>query len=479
MQMSHRANGTNSGVRSVKASIIYSKFDLFKVKSLSLSNFVMAILLFASGLIAAQRFTLGAISAIACIIPFLIFVLTFANKKNSIALTSLALSLFFLVDNGGGVYVETIAPLRYLIYVSAIILLFHLSWASFNKKSLIVAVLLFLGIMISTLLGYMISNAPNDPVTLQRDVTAVLIVSALLLTKVAVQLNVHLLCAGALGFLLGEVLNGLLFYVDFIDYLSYDTLKVFVFFPLIYALLERKNLIVQIALAVVTLYVVFLYGSRMITLSFFALLVAATFINAVKKRQAKTLSIIVLLVALIFNTGILTDNSISELVQFRAISFIPQAIESITVTNFAQILQLLDPVRYAEHELFFARPMFEIMFGSGLGSGVFDEGGLLGFVTYDQTAFSIKEISSSTYFNLHDFWIDFGLRFGLLPIVYLLYRLVLFHIIKGRPWHGVLFGLLILNTTFATSGLIFSVLIIKFFPTSLGNSASHVSVQEH
>ncbi len=85
---------------------------------------------------------------------------------------------------------------------------------------------------------------------------------------------------------------------------------------------------------------------------------------------------------------------------------------------------------------------------------------------YDQFAFTAVELSTSKYFNFHDFWIDFGLRFGLITIIYLTYKLTVFNMLKGKLWLGVLFGLLLLNTTFATSGILLTALIVRFFPVS-------------
>ena len=41
------------------------------------------------------------------------------------------------------------------------------------------------------------------------------------------------------------------------------------------------------------------------------------------------------------------------------------------------IFRSLDPVRYAEHQLFFSRQYSEIFFGSGFGAGLFDHEGYL------------------------------------------------------------------------------------------------------
>ena len=128
-------------------------------------------------------------------------------------------------------------------------------------------------------------------------------------------------------------------------------------------------------------------------------------------------------------------------------------------------LKALDMVRFVENQLFFSRPVFEVIFGSGLGSGMVDTDGLLRFVGYNDTAFTDEELNNSVYFNLHDYWTDFGLRFGLIIVVFTMYFVSVKQIILGRLVCGILFSILLFNTFFATAGMIFTALIIKFYPS--------------
>ena len=66
---------------------------------------------------------------------------------------------------------------------------------------------------------------------------------------------------------------------------------------------------------------------------------------------------------------------------------------------------------------------FSVILGDGLASGLFDSRGEL-IVSYDATAFSESEISSSKYYNLHDTIPDLGLRFGLLFVLILLFKII-------------------------------------------------------
>lgn len=429
---------------------------------------LLSLILFASGFLAVQRFTLSPINAVICVIPLGLFTVQMLRGHHQTALTYLVLALFLSIDNGGGAYAETIAPLRYVIYMSAITLLFYLSNWRIRRKPLLLAALLCCGITfggVTTAFG----TVPIDVATLQRDLIVLLILSAFLTDRNSTKLDFHLLFSGSFGYLLGEVVNALFLYRDFTEYLSYDSLKAFVVFPIIYAFLTRRNIVIQMALAIPTLYVIFLYGSRMITMSIFALLAAALVISLIRSRHGKNmLGFLVTLIVLanFYRIETLAD---TDFIQFKALSFLVQIQETVEVSDIFQVLALLDPVRFAEHQLFFDRPILEVMFGSGIGSGIYDANGALAFVTFDQTAFSEQEIVSSTFYNLHDFWIDFGLRFGLLPLAYIIYMIVFREMLHRRPWHGVLFGVLLLNTTFATSGLLLTALLLKFLPRSPEN----------
>jgi hypothetical protein len=106
-----------------------------------------------------------------------------------------------------------------------------------------------------------------------------------------------------------------------------------------------------------------------------------------------------------------------------------------------------------------------LLFGSGLGSGLVDSLGVLSYVPIDaQYAFTAEEIAAGVFFNLHDFWIDFGLRFGLVSVGAIFYLVVLRQMRSGRFAVGVWFGLLLLNTTFATSGLLLMAVMYRFWP---------------
>ena len=93
--------------------------------------------------------------------------------------------------------------------------------------------------------------------------------------------------------------------------------------------------------------------------------------------------------------------------------------------DIKSILQDLDRTRVAETKLLFDLPFYQIAFGKGFGSGIFDEQGYLSFVEVNDTAFSTEEIQNSYYVNFHDVWVDVGLRFGLLPFSLILVGLMM------------------------------------------------------
>jgi hypothetical protein len=50
-------------------------------------------------------------------------------------------------------------------------------------------------------------------------------------------------------------------------------------------------------------------------------------------------------------------------------------------------------------------------------------------------------------------------------VLLLLYLLVMRHMINGQPMKGIFFGILLLNTSFATGGILMIFLFAKFFPS--------------
>lgn len=430
---------------------------------------LLSLILFASGFLAVQRFILSPINAVICAIPLGLFIVQMLRGYHQTALTYLVLALFLSIDNGAGVYAETIAPLRYFIYISAITMLFYLRSRQIQPRRILLAALLCCGIAFGTATT-LFGSVPIDLATLQRDLLALFILFIFLRAPTSTELDLHLIFSGTFGYLVGEVVNLFLFYKDNTDYLSYDSLKAFIVFPLIYTLLTRRNFVIQVIMAIATLCVIVFYGTRMITLSIFVLMSAALVITSIRNRLGKNLLGFLVALIVLVNINPIEYLADTEFMQFKGIAYFVQIQENFEILDISQIFRLLDPVRFAEHQLFFERPILEVMFGSGIGSGIYDANGELAFVTFEMTAFSEQQINSSTFYGFHDFWTDFGLRFGLLSVAYAIYKVVLQEMRNNRPWHGVLFGMLLINTTFATSGMLLTALLVRFFPRTLENN---------
>lgn len=444
----------------------------FSIHKMSLSigqQQLLSLMLFACGFFAVQRFTINPINAVICTIPLILFALQLLNGHYQTALTYLLIALFLSIDNGGGAYAETVTPLRYFIYISAISMPFLLSKWRIQRKPLLLAVLLGCVIAFGSVASAL-GTIPIDVVILKRDLIVLFILSTFLLDRGLIKLELDLVFSASLGYLVGEVVNAFFFYKDFTEYLSYDSLKSFVVFPVVYTLLRRWNVFIQVVLALMTISVISLYGTRMLTLSFIVLITMALVVLLIKFGRGKSLLAFLIAFIILLNINLIEFFDDTYLIQFKALSVIVKIQENFEASDISRAFALLDPVRFVEHQLFFERPILEIIFGSGLGSGIYDADGALAFVTFDQTAFSEQEITSSTFYNFHDFWIDFGLRFGLLPVIYLILSSTLIEMWRGSIIKGILLGFLLINTTFAISGILLTALLFRFWPFDLSGT---------
>jgi hypothetical protein len=443
-----------------------SKFS--RPKSLMLDiRVVLSILTFVSGFLAVQRFAIPPWNTYICLLPFFVFLYGAVIKNSTMSITSILLALTLSVDNGGGAYGETPTTIRYIIYVSILYTLLCFSQPNIKRAALILVCSLIVGV----LLGMFSNILRMDPVfsldSLRRDVQVLVVLVILLLGRRHALMDLSIVFYGGLGYLVGEITNIAFFYELGRDYLSYDSLKVFIFFPLIYAMLTGKSRVLVLFLAILTLVIVFNYGARMILVSSFFLFLLAYLTNYFhcRVRDVFVLLAFVTMLFLLANSEHLAANE--WLMSMKPSAFIVAAVNMSYTMGFMELVEIMDPIRFGEHVIFFDRPFIEIVFGSGLGSGIYDGKGVLDFVTYDQTAFSEGEILSSSYFNFHDFWIDFGLRFGLLPVFILLYIVTFDAMKKIHPFFGVFLGLLLINTTFSMSGVLLTAFFYRFWPREL------------
>lgn len=424
---------------------------------------LLAIFAFLCGFLASQRFALGALSSYICVLPYALFVWYLVSNKLDTALSFLVVSLFLATDNGGGAYPETPSAIRYLIYISCVFMLGCLSRPKVEAKTLFFLATLFFVLLAITYSSDMVAFDAN---TFRRDVSALIILSLALLYRGKTTLSLPLLYCTTFGYLIGELLNIAWFFSYHNDYLNYNGLKAFIVFPFLYAVFFKRNLILSVTLFFLTFLVLVNYGSRMLVSSFVGLLLVSFLVNNISNYGR------ILVIAIITSSVVITFYFIGvrlvdlDVLPHKTLRFVFDILTNVEEVDFIGAIKLLDPVRFAEHQMFFSRPVAEVIFGSGLGSGMVDTTGLLANVGFNQTAFSDEELISSLFFGFHDYWIDFGLRFGFVVVIYMLYLVSIGQMLKGRMICGILFGLLLINTTFATSGMIFTALIIKFYPAS-------------
>lgn len=408
-----------------------------------LTYFVSAV-----GILSAQRFTAPDLSAYVCLVPLAIAMVawTQARLRNLMILVALLAS----VDYGDVVYQETPALVRYLIYVLSFTVLLT-EWRVSRAGLLAYTAWSIL------LLAMTASSIEHiDLYTLTRDgITLVLIFLVLVVNVKEVRermIDMRHLNAFVLGLLFAECVNIWLFF-DFSDghYLNYQSLKsVIVFSSLYYLVQGRKALSALLILA--TLFVLIHYATRAIFLSYIAVVLAMLGRSLLQsKGKIKALAVFGLVAGMI---GAIVQVETENLESTRVTR--PLTLLLSSGDDLAAFFYAIDPVRYVEHELFFGRGTVRILTGDGLGSGLIDVEGAFGFVPFDSGAFSDRELIEGKFYRLHDAWIYFGLRFGLLAVV-LIYSLLIREILR-RPCDRALLGglvFVVLNcATFSISGLI-------------------------
>ena len=429
--------------------------------------FLAKVLLFFSGVLAVQRFTLEASSALIFLVPFALFIFCIFSGRNKYALSYLVVALMLSVGNGGDAYPESPSVLRMCLYLSCIAALFYFSQARLKKNHLI-GYFFVLSIYILISFRYSDASAAFDLETFKRDFLIITLFIAALFNTGHEKIDTSIIYFASAGYLVGEFINAIFFYQHVgvgTEYMSYDGLKAMVIFPLIYSLIKKHNLYLVIITLIPTLLVLVLYGSRMLLLSLLALLLLALLV-AIAMRYFRYVFGFILFFSLVYSFDLINLIKSNEVMTvYKPVAALVDIFSNDDGVSTVEIFKLMDPVRFAEHEIFFSRPLFEILFGTAPGSGLVDTDGLLSFVTHDQTAFSSIEIENSIYFNLHDAWIDYGVRFGLIPVLLLLYLLVMRHMINGQPMKGIFFGMLLFNTSFAMGGILMIFLFAKFFPS--------------
>lgn len=363
----------------------------------------------AIGFVAAQRFSLSDIAGIICLVPLFAAIVNFRRNPDT-RNSFLLLALFWSTDNAVLDFGTTIGPIRYLVYVVAISA--FIVDTKVQRRGLIVmsSVVVFYTVVT------FVSHNELSETQFFRDLQILALLATLFVLKgnKPFNLNVPILMVTITAYLVSELSNFFVFREFWHGhYMSYDSTKYLIVFPSLVALLARRSL-PAFMLIFLTIPVLIGYTSRTL---FLAYIVCIIFIFAfwhMKHGQNKrVLAISVTIVVLMLNLTVVDLNPLFA--KFKALNIVP-----IVQTHGLAVIELLDPVRYNSSLMFFQLPISEILFGRGLGSGIEDVAGRLDFVLPEQTAFSLEELNTRYFYNFHDFWVDIGLRFGLLPLLYFL-----------------------------------------------------------
>lgn len=416
-------------------------------KEIRFKNYsLLFVILFIVSFLAAQRFLLSPFDTFICLVPF---VLSFFYINNTILRNSLLIfSLFVSVDNAAEDLAISNSLIRYAIYLYSIYILYRSS--HFDPKKILAFVVLLTFYLILTVFNIL----SIDLETLFRDILILLLSFPILCSysnENHFAIDFELLGMLLAVYLLSEILNLFLrplLGFNSADYLSYSSTKSFIVFPSIYYLYKR-NFKIAIPILLATLAVLIAYTTRMIILTYTAtlVLILATIIRLNLKYILLYFSIFIFFVLFFKLSNI-------EFEGFKATGvFIQFFAEGSLFEKFL----IIDPVRYYETKLFFDRNAFSVLFGDGFGSGLIDLKNELFFVSPTDSAFSPKELMQRKYYNLHDTWIDLGLRFGFLSILVLYALIFKFLFFRKNINVQILSAVLIVLfscATYSTQGLI-------------------------
>lgn len=403
------------------------------------------------GLLAGQRFLLPLVSTFVCLVPLGMAVLFW--RKGAVRNSMVCLALLSKVDSSTIAYLDTPGYIRLVIYGLALWVLFSAFRISPRRLS---AFLCYVALLLA--MTFMTRGA-IDGYSLARDVIALLGVLAVLGTGARQDekiVDVEPIAWFSLGLLLSEILN-LAYFFDATagDYLSYDSLKGAVVFVSLY-MLVRGRLLAFAVLCALGLFVLIGYATRMLLITY-ALLAVLLLFGKVVRGVGKLL----ILAALCAGVAVVVFVLPREFIEGNRLFAVFYALAD--AGDWLEYMRILDPVRYVEHQMFLSRPPLEILLGSGLGSGFIDVTGQMSFVESGTGAFSDQELLAGQYFRLHDAWIYFGLRLGL---VFVVVMYAYFAIAAINKWRDAAllggFGLILLNSaTFSISGLLMTALVAK------------------
>ena len=420
-----------------------------------------------ASILAAQKFLLPTISPYACALPFLLALFR-ASEKSGIRNTLILISIFTSVDLGNEIYPSTPAILRYAIYVSSLAIFAIHFRTTLKKICLLFPPILLIWVITATNINSIDTN------TLIRDILLTYLITVALFTSNSKckkhSLDLNLINASIIAFALSELYNIVYFRENFLtDYLSYSSTKALVAIPVIHFFHNRSKISVLLAASASASAIVVLlfYQSRMILLATIFIVFASLLSRAIRLKTKSTAILISATVIVLCSIPSLTNST-----QFRFVS----TIASLSYRESPiEYFEDLDPTRYAEAQLFFDRSAFEILFGSGFGSGIHDRYGRLDFLAGAGSAFTDTEYRTKVYYNFHDVWTDFGLRFGAIPIMFALLTVLgvlCFSKLKPKEISSILL-LLLLCSFYSTAGLIIITHVTLALRESLAVHSQH------
>lgn len=424
-------------------------------------SYLVTLISFVAGFLSVQRFFLAEIYHVIPLVFIFLAIIFLAFKNKSLFVIFSLISLLSGVDNGGDVYNETPAFIRYSSYFLCLLAFFY------NKKKLSKnGLVLYIG-WLSLVLMLTLHNYEN--VVLGAVVHNVIMFSLIFLVFVfksqdrRTSLYLHaVIFPLTLGVILGEVLNIILIFDITKGYLSYNSIKSLIVYPCLYALC-RRNYFLALLLTPVTLFILVFYVTRMIILSFLIALAIVMFFYVVKRFFKSLIIGFSLVVSILFSANFLQIEE-DELAAYKVTSML-LVFTSDSVGDFSSVLRTLDPVRYGEMMVIGEASIFNILFGNGFGASFFDNKNIFDFVGKEDTAFSEQELASRRFYNFHDIWSDVGYRIGLAPLALLFFWLSYkyFKLSEKRDESFIpLFCIvLIFCAFFSTAGMIFIFIMLE------------------
>lgn len=414
-------------------------------------------LIFGLGLFAALRFSTGGLFAYSCVLTYLIAIIFIFKNDLDKSVNVLLLSLFCVSDYGNPYYNETIPIVKYIIILTILTIFLAEAQIKITLKTLFIIFILLTNLSLTTLLQY--EHVTFDMDIFKRDLQILFLIILGICTKTKYIKNYQLLFIGILGYFIGEILNYFFFHHDINEYMNYSSLKAIVFLPLIVYFGQQGKFLLKSIFLILSFLIMSEYGTRLIIVTwliwFMIWMCTKLFLFPTKSAIKR----IIFILFLFLSFGAAIGASLPEETSSKTLNVILLVFSLFNEGSL--ILSALDPVRYAEHLLFFNRPIYQIIFGSGLGSGIIDSNDILYFVAPHTGAFSISELKNNIFFNFHDIWLDFTLRFGLLPIIYLFFYLTVIKIRRNKLITSFLLTTIAICSTYSTAGLVVLFIITK------------------